>query len=261
MFPGEGRVLPNCQPISQAVLNADSVQKYGFQGRIFSRRQHCRYSKWTIRRWDCHFSSGERTVQFFEEIINTGQNHIHQNHGDQGGNLNETVDYRRCGRRRHRRCQARRLNEEAEIILFERGEFISFANCGLPYYIGDVIKERDSLLVTTVADFQKRYAIDIRIFSEVTAIDRKQHEVVVRNIQTGATYRESYDKIIPIAGHLEYSNHPFPLTDLENIYNLRNIPDSERIKQFVDAANPQSAVIVGGGFISLEMAENLAIRG
>ncbi len=157
-------------------------------------------------------------------------------------------------------ARARRLNEEAEIILFERGEFISFANCGLPYYIGDVIKERDSLLVTTVADFQKRYAIDIRIFSEVTAIDRKQHEVVVRNIQTGATYRESYDKIILSPG-AEPFKPPIPGIDLENIYNLRNIPDSDRIKQFVDAANPQSAVIVGGGFIGLEMAENLAIRG
>ena len=104
-----------------------------FQGRIFSRRQHLQYSKWIIRRWDCHFSSGERTVQFFEEIINTGQNHIHQNHSDQGGNLNETVDYRRCGRRRHCCGQSPpRLNEHARIIiLFERGEYISFANCGL----------------------------------------------------------------------------------------------------------------------------------
>ena len=157
-------------------------------------------------------------------------------------------------------ARARRLNENAEIVLFERGEYISFANCGLPYYIGDVIKERDSLLVTTVEEFKKRYAIDIRIFSEVIAIDRKLREVVVKNTETGETYRESYDKIILSPG-AEPFKPPIDGIDLENIYNLRNIPDSDRIKKFVDEKKPQSAVIVGGGFIGLEMAENLAIRG
>ncbi len=157
-------------------------------------------------------------------------------------------------------ARARRLNEDAEIILFERGEYISFANCGLPYYIGDVIKERKSLLVTTVADFQKRYAIDIRVFTEVTAIDRKSREVEVKNLQTGETYRESYDKIILSPG-AEPFKPPIEGIDLDNIYNLRNIPDSDRIKQFVDEKKPKSAVVVGGGFIGLEMAENLAFRG
>ncbi len=157
-------------------------------------------------------------------------------------------------------ARARRLNEEAEIILFERGEFISFANCGLPYYIGDVIKERDSLLVTTVEDFKKRYAIDIRIFSEVTEIDRPRRQVRVKNLQTGETYRESYDKIILSPG-AEPFKPPIKGIDLDTVFNLRNIPDSERIKKFVDEKKPQSAVIVGGGFIGLEMAENLAIRG
>jgi NADPH-dependent 2,4-dienoyl-CoA reductase/sulfur reductase-like enzyme/rhodanese-related sulfurtransferase len=157
-------------------------------------------------------------------------------------------------------ARARRLNENAEIVLFERGEYISFANCGLPYYIGEVIKERDSLLVTTVADFKNRYAIDIRIFTEVTAIDRKNKQVQIKNLQTGELYVESYDKII-----LSPGAEPFKPSidgiDLDNIYNLRNIPDSDKIKQCVDEKKPESAVVVGGGFIGLEMAENLAIRG
>ncbi|MBC2715707.1 MAG: FAD-dependent oxidoreductase [Desulfobacteraceae bacterium] len=157
-------------------------------------------------------------------------------------------------------ARARRLNENAEIILFERGEYISFANCGLPYYIGEVIKERDSLLVTTVNDFKSRYAVDIRIFTEVTGIDRENKQVEVKNLQTGESYHESYDKII-----LSPGAEPFkPSIDgihLDNIYNLRNIPDSDKIKEFVDTQKPESAVVVGGGFIGLEMAENLAIRG
>lgn len=157
-------------------------------------------------------------------------------------------------------ARARRLNENAEIVLFERGEYISFANCGLPYYIGEVIKERDSLLVTTVADFKNRYAIDIRIFTEVTAIDRKNKQVQIKNLQTGESYDESYDKIILSPG-AEPFKPPIDGIDLDNIYNLRNIPDSDKIKQCVDEKKPESAVVVGGGFIGLEMAENLAIRG
>jgi NADPH-dependent 2,4-dienoyl-CoA reductase/sulfur reductase-like enzyme/rhodanese-related sulfurtransferase len=157
-------------------------------------------------------------------------------------------------------ARARRLNEESEIILFERGEFISFANCGLPYYIGGVIKKRESLLVITVAEFQKRYAIDVRIFSEVVAIDRKKRQVEVKNLKTGETYRETYDRIIMSPG-AEPLKPPIEGIDLDNIFNLRNIPDSERIKNFVDTRHPESAVIVGGGFIGLEMAENLVVRG
>ena len=157
-------------------------------------------------------------------------------------------------------ARARRLNEDAEIVLFERGEYISFANCGLPYYIGNVIEERDSLLVTTVADFKKRYAIDIRIFTEVTAIDRKNKTVEVKNLRTGESYQESYDKIILSPG-AEPFKPPIEGIGLDNIFNLRNIPDSDRIKKFVDEKKPESAVIVGGGFIGLEMAENLAVRG
>lgn len=157
-------------------------------------------------------------------------------------------------------ARARRLNEDAEIVLFERGEFISFANCGLPYYIGDVIKERENLLVITVEEFKKRYALDIRIFSEVTAIDRQKRQVEARNLKTGETYIESFDKIILSPG-AEPIKPPLEGIGLDNIFNLRNIPDSDKIKSFVETRHPESAVIVGGGFIGLEMAENLALRG
>jgi NADPH-dependent 2,4-dienoyl-CoA reductase/sulfur reductase-like enzyme/rhodanese-related sulfurtransferase len=157
-------------------------------------------------------------------------------------------------------ARARRMDEEAEIILLERGEYISFANCGLPYYVGEVIKKRKDLLVTTPEAFRKRYQIDIRIFCEVTAIDRKQKRVSVRNHQTQETYWETYDKII-LAPGAEPLKPPLEGVNLEGIYNLRNIPDTDKIKKHVDTQKPQSAVIVGGGFIGLEMVENLVQRG
>ncbi len=157
-------------------------------------------------------------------------------------------------------ARARRLNEDAEIVLFERGEFISFANCGLPYYIGQIIKEQEDLLVITVEDFVKRYAVDVRVFTEVTAIDRENRQVAIKNLKTGETYQESFDKIILSPG-AEPIKPPLEGIDLDNIFNLRNIPDSVKIKNFVDTHSPEAAVVVGGGFIGLEMAENLAIRG
>ncbi|MFC1494169.1 FAD-dependent oxidoreductase [Thermodesulfobacteriota bacterium] len=157
-------------------------------------------------------------------------------------------------------ARARRLDEKAEIILFERGEYISFANCGLPYYIGRIIKERDDLLVTTEEAFKARYNIDIRPFSEVTEIDRDNKQVTVRDLKSENTYKENYDKIILSPG-AEPLRPPLEGIELENIYSLRSIPDSDLIKACVDEKNPESAVIVGGGFIGLEMAENLAHRG
>jgi len=157
-------------------------------------------------------------------------------------------------------ARARRLDERAEIILFERGEHISFANCGLPYYIGEVIKMREDLLVTTAEEFRDRYNIDIRIFSEVIAINTKNKQVEVKNIKTGETYKESYDKIILSPG-AEPVKPPFKGIELDNIFNLRNIPDSDLIKAYVDTKRPESAVVVGGGFIGLEIAENLVHRG
>jgi NADPH-dependent 2,4-dienoyl-CoA reductase/sulfur reductase-like enzyme/rhodanese-related sulfurtransferase len=157
-------------------------------------------------------------------------------------------------------ARARRLNEQAQIILFERGEHISFANCGLPYYIGGLIEKRDSLLVTTREAFMKRYNIDVRVFSEVVAIHRDKKEVEVRDMVSGRIYKESYDKII-LAPGAEPVKPKIPGMGLEGIFHLRSIPDSDRIKEMLDTRGPQSAVIVGGGYIGLEMAENLFIRG
>ncbi|MCG6973131.1 MAG: FAD-dependent oxidoreductase [Desulfobacterales bacterium] len=157
-------------------------------------------------------------------------------------------------------ARARRVSEDAEIIVFERGEFISFANCGLPYYIGNVIKRRAHLLLATPKEFKNRYNIDVRIFSEVVGISVKEKTVEIKNTATGETYRESYDKLILSPG-AEPIKPPLEGIDLENIFHLRNVPDSDRIKKIVDERNPRRAVVVGGGFIGLEMAENLTERG
>jgi NADPH-dependent 2,4-dienoyl-CoA reductase/sulfur reductase-like enzyme len=133
-------------------------------------------------------------------------------------------------------ARARRLDEKAEIILFERGEHISFANCGLPYYIGGVIKSRDDLLVTTAKALAERYNMDIRIFSEVASIDRKNKQVCVRQLLTGERYKESYDKLILAPGAAPV-RPPIQGADPDVVFNLRNIADSERIKTHVDKKN------------------------
>ncbi len=157
-------------------------------------------------------------------------------------------------------ARARRLDEQAQIVVFERDEYISFANCGLPYYIGRVIKRRDHLLVTTPKELHRRYNIDVRVFCEVTRIDPARKQIDVRNVQTGETYVENYDKLILSPG-AEPITPPIEGIDLPGIFNLRNIPDTDRIKAHVDTRKPEAAVVVGGGFIGLEMAENLVLRG
>lgn len=156
-------------------------------------------------------------------------------------------------------ARARRLNERAKIIMFERGEHISFANCGLPYYIGGVIQERSKLLITTGEAFTKRYNIDVRAHCEVEGIDRKRKELAVKDLVSGELFRQPYDKLILSPG-AEPVKPPIPGIDLDGVFHLRNIPDSDRIKAMVDLEKPESAVVVGGGFIGLEMAENLAHR-
>ena len=157
-------------------------------------------------------------------------------------------------------ARARRVSEDAKIVVFERGEYISFANCGLPYYIGNVIKRRAHLLLATPREFKQRYNIDVRIFSEVIGLNAKEKTVEINNADTGEKYRESYDKLILSPG-AEPIKPPLEGIELENIFHLRNIPDSDRIKKIVDERNPRRAVVVGGGFIGLEMAENLTERG
>lgn len=157
-------------------------------------------------------------------------------------------------------ARARRLDEHAEIILFERGEYISFANCGLPYYIGSVIKNRDDLLVTNPEDFRARYNVDVRTFSEVLSIDKDSKQIEVKNLITDESYVENYDKLILSPG-AEPVRPPLDGIGLPQVFSLRSLPDTDRIKSYIENKNPESAVVVGGGFIGLEMAENLALRG
>lgn len=157
-------------------------------------------------------------------------------------------------------ARLRRLDEDAEIILFEKGEYISYANCGLPYYIGEVIKEREKLVVQTPEAMSKRFNIDIRTLSEVTKINPDEKTVVVHDIKNDRTYTESYDKLILSPG-AEPIKPPMPGIDGKNIFTLRTIPDTYRIKDFVDNNKPKKAVVVGGGFIGLEVAENLKEAG
>ncbi len=158
-------------------------------------------------------------------------------------------------------ARLRRLDEKSQIIMFERGEYISFANCGLPYYIGNVIENRDALLVQTVEGMKKRFNLDIRNFSEVVSIDAEKMEVTVNNLSTGETYVEKYDELILSPGASPIKPPITGIADADNIFTLRNIPDTDAIKGFVDTKNPKEAVVVGGGFIGIEMAENLVERG
>ncbi|WP_121615181.1 CoA-disulfide reductase [Virgibacillus halodenitrificans] len=158
-------------------------------------------------------------------------------------------------------ARLRRLNEESNIIIFEKGEYISFANCGLPYYIGGTITDRDKLLVQNVKDMSLRYNLDIRIFSEVIKIDRQAKKVFVKNVQSGEIYEETYDKIILSPGARPVVP-PIPGIDkAKTLFTLRNMEDTDRIKSFIDKHLPRKAVVVGGGFIGLEMAENLHDQG
>src|SRR5690625_5127054 len=158
-------------------------------------------------------------------------------------------------------ARLRRLDETAEIILIERGEHISFANCGLPYYIGEVIEERGKLLVQTVEGMSKRFNLDIRNLSEVTEINRQDKKVIITDLNSGKSYEESYDVLILSPGARPIVPPISGIKTAKNLFTLRNIPDTDAIKAFVDNELPKRATIVGGGFIGLEMAENLAERG
>jgi NADPH-dependent 2,4-dienoyl-CoA reductase/sulfur reductase-like enzyme/rhodanese-related sulfurtransferase len=150
----------------------------------------------------------------------------------------------------------RRLDENLEIVLFERGEHISFANCGLPYYIGDIIKTEDDLLVQTPEKFKERFNIDVRIKQEVIKIDKEKKKLQIKNKATGEVYIENYDKLVLSPG-AEPIN-PFKGVKSDRIFTIRNVKDAEKVKTFIENNNPKSAVIVGGGYIGVEMAENLS---
>lgn len=153
-------------------------------------------------------------------------------------------------------ARLRRLDEHAEIILFEKGAHVSYANCGLPYYIGDVITDRDKLFVQTPTNFKQRFNIDTRVLNEVLSIDSESKTVTVKNHASGETYAESYDKLVLSPG-AEPVKPPLSGIDLEGIFTLRNVPDTDKIKAYVSKIHNGKAVIIGAGFIGLEMAENL----
>ena len=157
-------------------------------------------------------------------------------------------------------ARLRRLDEKAEIIVLERGEYVSFANCGLPYYIGGIITDRADLTLQTPQSFKARFHIDVRVLNEAVKIDSATKTVTVKNLRTGETYEETYDNLLlsmgaePIRPNIEGA-------DGSNVFTLRNIPDTLKIKNYIDTAKPRSAVVIGGGYIGVEMAENLAEAG
>ncbi len=158
-------------------------------------------------------------------------------------------------------ARLRRLSEEDQIIMFERDEYISFANCGLPYYIGKVITDRDDLLVQTIEGMTERFNLDIRNFSEIIDINRAEKTVTVKKTKTGETYTESYDVLLLSPGAKPIVPPLDGLKEATNLFTLRNIPDTDAIYHFIEEKHPKKAVVVGGGFIGVEMAENLVERG
>ena len=153
-------------------------------------------------------------------------------------------------------ARLRRLDESLEIIMFERGEYISYANCGLPYHIGNVIKERDALLLQTPEAMKAKFNIDVRVNNEVLSIDRGRKTVRVKKVKTGEEYEESYDVLVISTGSSPLKP-PIPGIDGPGIFTLWTVPDTDRIKKFVAEQKPKRAAVIGGGFIGLEMTENL----
>lgn len=157
-------------------------------------------------------------------------------------------------------ARLRRLDEQAEIIILERGEFVSFANCGLPYYIGGEITDRENLTLQTPESFKSRFNIDVRVFNEAIKINPDEKTVIVKNIAAGEEYSLKYDNLIlspgaePIKPNIKGIN-------ASNVFTLRNIPDTFKIKNHIENEKPKTAVVVGGGYIGVEMAENLAKAG
>jgi NADPH-dependent 2,4-dienoyl-CoA reductase/sulfur reductase-like enzyme/peroxiredoxin family protein/rhodanese-related sulfurtransferase/TusA-related sulfurtransferase len=156
-------------------------------------------------------------------------------------------------------ARLRRNSEDAEIIVFEKGGYISYANCGLPYYIGGTISERQKLLVQTVKSFSKRFNVDIRVKNEVVDIDTQKKMVKVKDLVKNTEYTENYDKLILSVGAVPFVPN-IPGVESEKIFTLRTIEDSDRIKEFIEKNEPRRALIVGAGYIGLELAENLHNR-
>ncbi|CEF48809.1 unnamed protein product [uncultured bacterium] len=157
-------------------------------------------------------------------------------------------------------ARLRRLDESAKIVLFDRGPFVSFANCGLPYYVGNVIEDERALLVASPEMFRQRFNIEVHTDTEVTGIDRQAHRIGVRDLRSGASRSERYDALVLSPGAAPIRPR-LPGVDLRGVFAIRNIPDSRRIRAWITERRARTAVVVGGGFIGLEMVENLIHRG
>ncbi len=157
-------------------------------------------------------------------------------------------------------ARLRRLDESVEIIIMEKGPYISFANCGLPYHIGGTITHREELLLFSPEEMKTRFNIDVRVFNEVTAINRENHAISVKNLQTGEEYEESYDKLVLATGSSPLTP-PIKGIDGKNLFTLWTMPDMDSIIDFLKQHNPGTAAVIGGGFIGLEMVENLHEHG
>ena len=157
-------------------------------------------------------------------------------------------------------ARLRRLEEFTNIIMLEKGPYVSFANCGLPYYVGQVIKEKDALELMKPEDFKVKFNIDVRVNNEAISINRKKKEVHVKNLETGEEYSLEYDKLVLSPG-AESLKPNFQGIDKVPVFTLRNIPDTMAIEEFIKKNNPTTATVIGGGYIGLEMAENLSHRG
>lgn len=157
-------------------------------------------------------------------------------------------------------ARMRRLSEDAHIVLFERGDYVSFANCGLPYYLGGAIARREALFVSKKEVIEAKYGVEIRTKSEVKAINRDRKTVSVENLETGEKYEEPYDRLLLSTGSSPFVP-PMEGVDLGNVFTLWTIPDTDKIFTFIEEKKPKRAVVVGGGFIGLEMVENLTERG
>ncbi len=157
-------------------------------------------------------------------------------------------------------ARIRRLDERAQIVIFERSGFVSYANCGLPYYIGGTIKDKRALTLQTPQSFFSRFSIDVRVLHEVTQINRERKTVTVINLESGESFEEDYDKLI-LAPGARAIRPDIPNIDSKLIFTLRTVEDTFKINEIISSKMPRSAVVIGGGFVGVEMAENLSRRG
>ena len=155
-------------------------------------------------------------------------------------------------------ARLRRLDESAEIVVFERSGYVSYANCGLPYYIGGIITDRAELTLQTPESFWRRFRVDMRVRHEVTAIHPDTKTVDVKNLATGEVFAESYDKLILSPG-ARPTQPALPGVGIDRLFTLRTVEDTLKLREFIEQHHPRSAVLAGGGFIGIELVENLSL--